>query len=283
MATLRAAILLLVACSITSKAGAVEDIEFVAEHLAEVPMDNRFATLPVWGPAGDATGSWSFVGQLGYATTTAGNLEVAGPMFSAAASRTLDERWSLGAFAFFDTLSLSGNHDERPLQTLFAPEAPFARPVMARFDDLDGSLWQRVELLDYRLNYQLLEGEAVDASGQIDFDANYDHVTPFFGLELPRVGKRWAITPHMLAAWPIPKHGIVGHITGPGFDLRGDTEEAGAGVHFGDPSFTIGLDVTYLPAHFSVDIGTLVTQRLFEPIINKGIETNWVLSCQWRF
>ena len=41
--------------------------------------------------------------------------------------------------------------------------------------------------------------------------------------------------------------------------------------------------MTYLPAHFKVDVGVLVTQRLLEPLINKGIESNWLLSCQWRF
>jgi hypothetical protein len=182
---------------------------------------------------------------------------------------------------------------------------------MARFDDLDGSmhhyggglrlgltsengrlgvvrwvggvLWEHVELRDYRLNYEILEGVDTGTTGQIDFDANYTHITPFVGFELPHVGTRWVMTPHLLAAWPNPRYGVVGHITGPGFDLHGDTEEAGEGVHFGDPSLTLGLDVTYLPAHFSVDLGTLVTQRLLEPIAHIGIDANWVLSCQWLF
>jgi len=87
----------------------------------------------------------------------------------------------------------------------------------------------------------------------------------------------------VLAAWPNPRRGVVGHIMGPGFDLRGDQEQAGAGAHFGDPSITLGFDVTYLPAHLTVDIGTLVTQALVEPVVHKGIETNLVISCLWRF
>jgi hypothetical protein len=40
----------------------------------------------------------------------------------------------------------------------------------------------------------------------------------------------------------------------------------------------------HLPAGaLSIDVGTLLTQRLVEPVIHKGIETNWLLSCQWRF
>ena len=146
-----------------------------------------------------------------------------------------------------------------------------------------GILWQRVELRDYRLDYELLEGDDAGTTGQIDFDANYEHYTPFAGFEIPRQGARWAMTPHMLFAWPNPRRGVVGHITGPGFDLHGDQETAGAGVHFGDPSVTLGFDVTYLPAHLTVDVGTLVTQALVEPVVHKGIDTNWVISFQWRF
>lgn len=305
------ALVLLLATAPAAVARDAEDIEFVQEHIAEVPMDNRFAILPVWNSVGASEQPWSFAGQAATAKTTVGNLQAAGPMFSVAASRTLGRGWSLGALVFYDKLDLTGDRDVRPLQTRFSPNTPFERPVLASFDDLDGRmrhyggglhfaldsdsgwlgvhrwvggvLWQRVELRDYRLTYRLLEGPSTGLTGQIDFDADYSHVTPFAGLELPRIGERWAFSPHLLAAMPIPRRAVVGHITGPGFDLRGDTAEAGAGKHFGDPSVTLGLDVTYLPARLSVDIGTLLTQRLVEPVIHRGIEANWVLSCQWRF
>lgn len=308
---MRTAMVFLLACCCTTTAWAAEDIEFVAEHIAEVAMDNRFGTLPVWSSSGEAIQPWSFTAQAGYATTRAGNLDMDGSMFAFAASRSLDRRWTVGAFIFFDRLKLSGDGDLRPLQTLFSPATPFIRPVDARFDDLDGSvrhyggglrlswsseqgwlgahrwvgglMWQRVELRDYRLTYHLLDGPDTGLSGRIDFDTDYAHVTPFVGMEWPRSGSVWSITPHVLAAIPFPRHGVVGHIAGPGFDLRGDTDSAGAGKHFGDPSLTIGLDVTYVPAHFTVDVGTLLTQRLLEPIVNKGIDANWVLSGQWRF
>ena len=79
------------------------------------------------------------------------------------------------------------------------------------------------------------------------------------------------------------RYRVVGHITGPGFDLHGDTEEAGQGKHFGDPWISLGLDVTYLPANLTVDVGTLLTQRLIEPLVHKGIDADWVISFQLRF
>src|SRR5262249_29177480 len=138
-----------------------------------------------------------------------------------------------------------------------------------------GLMWQRVELRDYQLQYAILEGRDGGTRGTIDFDSNYSHLSPLLGLALPRVWTHWAVAPHALLAWPFPRRGFVGHITGPGFDLHGDQADHGAGKHFGDPSFTLGLDVSYLPANLTLDVGTLVTQRLAEPLVHRGIESNW--------
>jgi hypothetical protein len=309
--TFQAAVLAAVLGHAASVGANEDDIEFVAEHLPEAAMDNRYAALPVWSSAEESGETWSFSGQAAYASTSTGNLKNAGPMFAVGLSRQLSSRWDLGFFGFVDTLTLSGDDDYRPLQTLFSPNTPISRPVDARFEDLYGQmrhygvgfhlsmsadngwlgahrwtgglLWERVELRDYRLNYQVLGGDAAGVRGQIDFDADYVHLTPFLGMELPRSWTRWSIAPHVLIAWPVPRRGMVGHITGPGFDLHGDTEDVGEGKHFGDPSLTIGLDVTYLPAHFTIDVGTLLTQRFLEPLIHDGVEENWLLSCQWRY
>jgi hypothetical protein len=304
-----ARIALLMSCC--SSAEAAHDIEFVAEHLPEAAMDNRYAALPLASSASAADRAWSFGVQAGFATTRSGHLTIEGPLFAAAASRSLGDRWSLGAFAFFDPQRLTGNRDLRPLQTRFAPDTPIPRPVDARFENLDGAmehygaglnvalhrdngwlgayrlnagvLWERVALRDYRFDYDVLAGSAAGTRGEIDFDATYTHVTPFIGMEWPREWTRWAVAPHALLAWPMPKRGVVGHITGPGFDLHGNTADVGEGKHFGDTSLTLGLDVRYLPANVSIDVGALLTQRFLEPLIHDGIETNWLLSCQWRY
>jgi hypothetical protein len=231
-------------------------------------------------------------------------------MFAVFASRTLSDRWSLTAYGFLDVLKLSGDDDHRPFRPCshrrpFAPSrrrpcsttsmatASFRRRSQRVIDDqrfvigahrwIAGVLWEDVELHDDRLDYEVLEGPSAGVRGQIDFDADYVHVTPIIGLELPRRWQQWGFDPHLLIAVPLPRHGVTGHITGPGFDLRGDTEQAGNGSHFGDPSLTVGFGVEYVPAHLTVDLGALLTQRLLEPLVHEGIETNWLLSCQWRF
>lgn len=290
---------------------AKEDIEYVAEHLPEVAMDNRYGSLPLWGTRYDESRPWSFAAQTAWSQTRTGDLEIKGPMLSAAIRRELNDRWSLNGFVFFDDLRLSGTRDERPLQTLFAPGTPIARPVASVFTDLDGTArdygaglsltwrgsggwlgehrwvagvsWQKVELSDYRLDYQILDGPSAAVRGQIDFDGEYSHITPFVGFELPRHHEIWSFTPHALFAMPLPRRGVAGHITGPDFDLHGDSADAGNGKHFGDPSLTLGFDVTYEPLHLSVDAGTAITQWLVEPLVHKGVDQNWLLSFQWQY
>ncbi len=82
-------------------------------------MDNRYATLPLWG---GATGSeWRPNAELqaGSSTTDAGNLEISGPMLSIGGEWCLSKRWCIDVSAFYDTLALRAGRD---LQTLFVPE-----------------------------------------------------------------------------------------------------------------------------------------------------------------
>jgi hypothetical protein len=290
--------LCLLACG--TCAHAAEDIEFVAEHLPEVAMDNRYATLPVWNPE-KPRDDWTFTAQAAFAQTRAGNLEISGPQFSVAATRALSRRWTGTVFAFADVLSLSGSNELRPLQTLFAPSTPIARPVDARFDHLDGRaqlygagfalgtsrwmggvLFQNISLRNYRWNFTVLAGEAAGTSGHIDFDADYRNVTPFFGMQWVRTRGDWSFTPHWLIALPLPRRGLVGHIETAQFDLRGNAADAGIGKNFGGHSITLGLDVTYRPARLTFDIGTLLSQALLEPYTHRGIERNWLLSFRWQ-
>ena len=96
-------------------ARATESIEFVQEHLAEIAMDNRYATLPLWSQSsaeGDA--HWQFAPQVAYAKTQTGELTIDGPMISMGASRQVGD-WKLTGFAFFDDLNLKPKRSTRSL------------------------------------------------------------------------------------------------------------------------------------------------------------------------
>jgi hypothetical protein len=297
-----------IALLMATPAFAEHDIEFIAEHLPEAMMDNRYATLPVWDLGGGEQ-STTYEFQAAYSSTTAGHLSIAGPLLAVSASRALNGETRVGALGFYDPLQLRADYDSRPLQTLFAPETPIERPVAADFSNLDGTavdfgaglfwsrhrphgllgehnwlaglLWQRVELRDYRFNFLVTGGPQSGLRGQIDFDTHYDHFTPFIGVQLPRTRGDWMVTPHALLAYPLPRRGFQGHIAGPDFDLSGDTARAGNGKHFGDPSVTLGMTLTYVPARLSIDVGTFLSQAYLEQKIHRGIENNWLLSVTW--
>jgi hypothetical protein len=154
--------------------------------------------------------------------------------------------------------------------------------MLGEYRWLAGIQWERISLRDYSLDYELLAGPRAGLQGRIDFDNDYNHVTPFAGIELPRDHGQWTFAFHALFAYPLPRRGVVGHIIGPDFDLTGDTADAGNGKHFGDPSVTLGWDLTYRPAGLTFDVGTLLSQWFLEPAIHRGIDRNVLLSVTWR-
>lgn len=287
-------------------ANAKDDIEFAQEHLPEVAMDNRYGSLPFWSGSDEEATRTSWIFQSAYSSTSTGELDISGPLFSVGASKRLSDHWDAGVFLFYDALQLSGGTEQRDLQTLFAPDTPITRPVPAEFSGLDGTatdvgfgvhaawrrdggflgdhrwrgglLWQRVSLEDYRFDYRILSGPQTGLTGTIDFDAEYAHLVPFVGLDLPRNYGQWSTNAHMLVVYPLPRRGVVGHITGPGFDIHGDTEDVGNGKHFGDPYVSFGYSIAYEPAHLSFDIGAMLAQGLLDPHVHRGIERNLLLS-----
>jgi hypothetical protein len=284
-----------------------ESIEFVGEHLPEIAMDNRYASLPIWNACEPARGFCQAV-SAGYARTHSATLSIDGPMLAVSVTRPLAERARLTAFAFFDELALAGGDERRPLDVLFATP-PLALPVAGKFTNLAGSarhsgaglafnrnaglrwlpafewsaglMWERVALRDYAFDYEILDGPQQGISGTLDYSASYTHVTPFAGLAWTRARGRWSFTPHAQFALPLPRRGVVGHITGPSFDLAGSTDTNGHGKHFGDPALTLGFDLTYQPWHLTIDLGSTLTQAAFEPLVHEGVQHNWMVAARW--
>lgn len=303
-----------IVATLAGGARATESIEFVAEHLPEIAMDDRYASLPLWNACdagtNDADRGFCFGMNVGYARSYSGTLSIEGPLLSLSVTRPLGENFRLTGFAFFDDLALSGGVEHRPLEVLFA-NPPLTLPAEAEFTGLNGKardvgfgvalngsahlrwlpwfewsagvMWQQFKLSDYRFDYLILEGPDAGTTGTLDYSSTYTHVSPFVGAAWPRVHGVWHYAPHVQMALPLPRRGIAGQITGPGFDLTGNTAENGEGKHFGDPSVTIGFNITYEPWDLTVDVGTTITQALLEPKVHDGVKHNLMLSAYWNF
>jgi hypothetical protein len=291
-------------------AWATESLEFVQEHLPEIAMDNRYASLPLWNACVDDEETYCYGVNAGYARTHSGTLSIDGPMLSLSMAWPIKEDLRLTGFVFFDDFILAGGVEQRPLEVLFA-NPPLTMPADAEFTGLDGTardvglgvalngvadwswlprmewsaglMWQRFALNDYRFDYRITEGPDAGTTGTVDYSATYAHISPFFGAAWPRARGPWQYSPHVQFALPLPRRGVEGRITGPGFDLTGNTADNGQGKHFGDPSVTIGFNVTYEPWDLTLDLGSTVTQALLEPMIHEGVKHNLMLSAYWAF
>ncbi len=287
-------------------ASAAESLEFVAEHLAEIAMDNRYASLPLWSGCGGEESVCRGV-SAGLARTRSGSLSNDGTLRAANADWSLGRNHRLQAFAFYDRFALRSGIERRPMEVSFAP-VPLALPAdgeftglrgtardvglglaiegtadwrwLPRFDWSAGALWQEVRLSDYLFDYRIAEGPDAGTSGTLDYSATYRHIAPFLGLSWPRSHGAWRIAPHLQLVMPLPRRGFAGRITGPGFDIAGSTADHGNSP-FGDPSLTVGFDTTYQPWHLTVDLGSALTQSVLEPRIHEGVGRNLMLSAHY--
>src|SRR5690349_3562437 len=133
---------------VTRGAIGAESIEFVAEHLAEIAMDNRYASLPIWAACGaESTGNASesdhdagacFGVTAGYAQTHSGSLSLDGPMLAFSASWAIGKDHRITAFSFLDDFKLASGVEHRPLEVTFAAP-PLTLPAESEFTGLDGA------------------------------------------------------------------------------------------------------------------------------------------------
>lgn len=304
------ALLLLFTTCINAHA-ANESIEFVAEHLPETAMDNRYGALPYWTVGGADSRNWGFSIQLGYSATDAGALSMSGPTLSLGAARKLGNSLDVTVLAFSDNFRLRSTPENRPLEVLFSQSLPLRLPVNAQFSGLAGDatdqgagiglsgahelpmlgkhrwtvgvLWQRLALRDYALRYRVLDGPNTGTSGIIDYSADYTFYSLYAGIAWRREYQRWISSPHLQIAMPWPRRGMVGAISGQGFAFSGDSKTAGNGAHVGDPSLTAGWDLTYRPWNITLDVGSVVSQMTLERLVHKGVSRNWAVSIRWDY
>ncbi len=310
------AVLAFVALGVASRPAAVwaavanpgEDVEFITEHLPESEMNLRYLTLPLAAPAPEGGGPWRFEAQIAGARNGGGFARVGGVLFGLGATRSLSERWGVQAVGFYDALTFSGGSGRDLFRPLFRNDIPLDLPEFAEFSHPQGDvrhfgagggavwqrprranggattwtfgvLWERLDLSDYTLDYRLVTGRNAGASGVLDHSATYDFVTPYVGWRHDRpLGRGWSLAPRVIGALPLPRQAFAGRITGPGFDLSGET----GGLHMGDGYVGAGLAVEHERSGFGIDLGATIYHFGAEQVIHKGIDRPIVLNLTWH-
>ncbi len=307
MRTSACALLALTMAAAHEASAAAEDMDFIAEHLAEVSMDNHLLTLPVEYTGDAAVGETDWQLATSYQRIASDALELSGAGAGIGANRTINPHWSLGAFAFADRSSFGGGAVARPVAPLFSDSIPLDLPADAILTDLRGQLsetgagafavwhppgssyaliaglaFEHLRQSGYRVDYTLTTGGSAGATGTLDYSATYRYWIPTLGVVWHWTRGSWDFAPRLQAGVPLPRRGWRGIISGPGFTVSGNTSTSGHGKHMGDPFAGVGLAVTYRPWHVSWDLGTLVSQALIEPRIHEGVSSVWILGLRWQ-
>jgi hypothetical protein len=278
-----------------------EDIHFLAEHLPEAAQDARYIALP-WTAGPLEAGRWSFTVQLGWTQTSAGPLDLDGPMLGFGLRRAWSDRTGLLALGFVDPMTVSGERGTEVLNLPFAP-AGLGLPQEAEFTHAGGTyrhwgvgaawlhalgeerrstlglglLYDHLSIDGFTMDYRLLTGPATGVQGVLDHSSTAGYVTPFAHLARTwALGDGFALTPRLAAAVPLPAGDFDARLTGPGFDV------AGAPAQIGDPVLGAGAGLLHRRSGIEVDLGVTLAYPLVEHVSHPGIDHAWTLQLSWH-
>jgi hypothetical protein len=288
-----------------------EDLDYLVEHLMEVPMDHRFAAMPT--TAGIfARGRWQGAVEVGWGTASAQGLDGSGPLVAATVGIGVADRRGIELTVFSDRISLSGKGGEQVLRPLWSQEIPLDLPQRAEIMSFDGELtnrglgatfvWQlapaangrrwtwragafydRLDAKDVTTHYQLVSGAFAGTEGELDYSATYSYLAPCGEGEVRwPLGTRWEIAPHFGFFFPLPRRGFIGRIDGPGFDVSGDSDESRGQTPMGDPYLTLGVRLDDRRSGFGIDLGATAYQALSEGLVHEGIDQAFLFSLSWQ-
>lgn len=286
-----------------------ESLDFIAEHLIEIPMDFRYGAQPK-SPAKLDRSEWRI--DVGYGQTNAQNLSTRLPMLGV--SRYLARGDGTGSLtgwlfsAFYDRASFTGASGPALMEPSFGlpsglPESfpvtvsrvrgsgdhygfglSFVRALQSGARVQAGLIVERFRIGRYRIDFRT-EGLASNFDGFVDYAGTYTAFTPIVTWEGARsaIGDAWTAGPWATFAWPLPRTGFKGRLVGPGFDIQGDTGAIGNGRHIPDPYLGLGVFVEQAQSGLRIELGASVFSYLSEPLIHKATDRSLFFTLSWRF
>jgi hypothetical protein len=283
-----------------------EPLDFQAEHAIEGAMNHRLAQFLTTGDEIEP-GRFNLAAGLGWGSAASSAFDLDGGMISLAAARGLAGGGGLELTGFFDRFDLSGAGGTQELDLKWTNEVPLEFPQLADTRNPQGQvthwgaglawvtavhgkhrrrwrfglLYSRVQVDSFTIEYRLQSAREI--SGLIDYSASYDYVWPWFDIEANwNLGSRWKMVPHAAFFFPAPQTGFIARMTGPGFDVSGDTDTASGIAHMGDAHPALGLRFDHRSSGLSVDVGATVYNLIAEPVDHPGVDQAITLQIVWR-
>lgn len=245
--------------------------------------------------------------QLGYARVAGGTTRADLAMVGLSTYRPLSAGTGVTFGAFYDRLSFSGRPGPDVLEPSFGAPPGLPERVAVDVTGVDGSgyhaglfaAWarrfdggtraqfglalERLSVARYSIGFDTTDLRA-NFHGSVDYAGTYDIVTPFAGYEWRRRPfGRWTGMAHAIASVPLPRVGFRGRLTGPGFDIDGDTDAAGNGVHIPDAYLGLGYVLEHASSGFRIDLGATLYSYLLEPVGHSQIDSPIYLTVSRSF
>ncbi|MEO8274840.1 MAG: hypothetical protein ABI639_01390 [Thermoanaerobaculia bacterium] len=284
------------------------DISWTAEHLPESLQDSRLLAFP-W-PAGRlAPGAWQTTFDFAGQSVRADSADATGLLASASATRALSERFALGALAFFDRATISGEGTRAFLRSSLWSGVPLDLPAFADFTHprgeirhwgaggyaawekerpgarwrqtlLAGAYLERLEISRFRFDFELASGADTGVRGALDWSATYTFVTPFVGIGWTRdLGASWTTSPRLIAGLPLPRRRLEGTVSGPGFSIAGEAR----GGAVGDAYLGVNWEFRHRPTGLGFDLGSSLWFSGTEGVTHEGIHRAYLAHLSWSF
>jgi len=291
--TIRASYWQLVLLAVPAITAAQEELGFTAEHMIEAQMDARYVALPEIELQTNGDRSTRF--GIGYMATAGGPTKSSNVLLDVQTFRPMPnhERWALVLGGFVDLIRFDGTAGNVTIDPNFVSTSPFDAPLDTDVLDVSGdalhvglsvaaarriserSAWQVGAMLEYydvdafKVDFRTRGPGGFD--GTVDYAGNYNSITPFvtFRHVFPHRSDGFVYSSRLFMAWPLPRRGFHGLISGPDFELAGDSKTAGTGTNIPDGFAGAGFAIESAKHRWRVDVGASLWIYLAE---NKGHE-----------
>jgi len=282
---------------ISSKPGiAGETLSFTAEHMIEAQMDARYMAFPEIETRADKKQTRF---GLGYLSVTGDLMKSSAPMLSVQSyiPTSQDHRWGMIIGGFIDYIQFGGSTGNAQFIADFIDFAPFNQPQNVNVQSINGDAlhtgislslthrmsdnlaWQAGAALEYySVNKFSIAFNTLDLASnfnaEVDYAANYHSITPYFSFRYfyPALSESYDFSSRFIMAWPLPRRGFKGRVSGPGFSVEGDTDEVGNGIHIPDPFVGVGFSIESRQHGWRVDVGASLWLYLAENKIHEGTD-----------
>ena len=287
-------------CLLNMSTANAEGLDFVAEHLLEVPMDLRYESHPKT-PI-DLTKREMRV-DAGYGNVGGNKMVNELAMIGFSEYFPLENQHGLMLDIFYDQFGFSGSRGAAYLTPSFGKpdylpnqfdvnvnnvsgdgfHAGISATYVIGFDSgarlQTGLLIEKLDIGKYQVQFSTTNLVA-DFDGFVDYAASYSSYTPFVVYE----GKHrthwsnWTSGPSAVFALPLPRKGFAGRFSGADFDYQNDTSALGNGKHIPDGYFGVGYFLESNKTGLRIDIGASLFSYLSEPKGHRGVTAPLLLN-----